>query len=124
MSTKDWYILVVEDDPDGQEVIGRILKYHGVNADVVFSAEEALPLLTTRSYTAAIVDLALPGMDGWSLLKMVHNNNQTANLPCFAVTAYHSADVAIKAIESGFIAYFPKPIDATALVREMQHTLG
>jgi CheY-like chemotaxis protein len=119
-----WYILLVEDDPDGQEVVMRILRHHHIAVDIVHSAEDALAHLSENEYTAAIVDLALPAMDGWSLLKTIHQNATTADLPCVAITAFHSADLAVKAIAAGFTAYFPKPLEATAFVRELQRVLA
>lgn len=123
MNLKDWYVLVVEDDPDGQDVVNRILRHHGIKFDNAATGEDALDMVQQRQYTAAVVDLALPGLDGWGLLSAVKANPMTASLPCFAVTAYHSAEVAVEAIARGFIAYFPKPLDATSLVREMQRVL-
>ena|ERR1700694_201265 len=117
----NWRVLVVEDDPDGQEVVGVMLRHHRIHADIVFRAEEALDLLSQNQYTLAVIDLSLPGMDGWTLLETIQSNPQTAAMPCVAITAFHSADVIIKAIQAGFIAYFPKPLEATSFVRELEH---
>jgi two-component system, sensor histidine kinase and response regulator len=121
---KNWHLLVVEDDPDGQEVVGRILRYHRIPFSTTGNAEDALKLLGTQECSGVIVDLNLPGMDGWSLLGEIKKNPKVANLPCVAVTAYHSAELAVKAIEMGFVAYFPKPFDATALVRELERVMN
>jgi CheY-like chemotaxis protein len=121
---KELRILVVEDDPDGQDVVVRILRHYGMTADIVFSGEEALALLAEKSYTAAVVDLALPGMDGWTLLNSIHHLEKTASLPCFAITAYHSAEVALHAIDHGFIAYFPKPLDLNTFAQEIRTRLN
>jgi CheY-like chemotaxis protein len=64
-------LLVVEDDQDGQEVVGRLLRFHRLDYDVADSAEAALSLMANNSYTGAIIDLALPKMDGWSLLDTI-----------------------------------------------------
>jgi CheY-like chemotaxis protein len=117
-------LLVVEDDKDGQEVVGRLLRFHRLDYDVVGSAEEALTRLGSASYTGAIIDLALPGMDGWSLLETIRANPNTAHMKCIAVTAYHSAEVAVKAVEHGFKAYFAKPLEATSFVREVQQVIS
>ena len=116
-------ILVVEDDQDGQELVARLLSYHKIPFHIVFNAEDALEALTQGRYTGAIFDLSLPGMDGWSLLEMVKSNPDTYNLPCVAITAYHSAELAVKAIEAGFAAYFSKPLESTSFVRELQRVL-
>lgn len=121
---ENWYVLIIEDDPDGQEVVARILKHQNITYDVVATGEEALALAKSNTYTLAIVDLALPGLDGWQFLSAVQEDPTTAQMPCVAVTAFHSPDVAIKAIEVGFKAYFPKPIDATAFVRELERIIG
>jgi CheY-like chemotaxis protein len=121
---KDHNILVVEDDQDGQEVVARLLRYHNISFHIVFTAEDALEALNLGKYTGAIFDLALPGMDGWSLLEAVKANPATQELPCVAVTAYHSAEVAVKAIEAGFAAYFPKPLESTSFVRELQRVFN
>ena len=120
----DWHVLVIEDDPDGREVVTRILRHHQITADAAASAEEGLTLLGKNKYTLAIVDLTLPTMDGWTFLKQVKANPAWAKLPCIAVTAYHSADVAVESITAGFAAYFPKPLEATSFVRELQRICG
>jgi CheY-like chemotaxis protein len=120
----EWNVLVVEDDPDGQEVVARMLKYHKINATVVGSAEDALTTLIDQRFTAVLIDLALPGMDGWTLLHTIQRNPKTAYIPCVAMTAFHSADLAVKAIEAGFMAYFPKPLETTSFVRELQRVIG
>jgi CheY-like chemotaxis protein len=121
---KNWKLLVVEDDPDGQEVVGRILKYHRIAFHTADNAEDALKLLGTETVNGVVIDLNLPGMDGWSLLGEIKKNPKVAALPCVAITAYHSAELAVKAIEMGFAAYFPKPFDATAFVRELERVMS
>lgn len=118
------HFLVVEDDPDGQEVVGRLLRHQRISFDSAYTAEEALQQLTHHSYSLLIIDLQLPGMDGWTLLNTVREQAQFDDVPCVAVTAYHSTDVAVKALEAGFTAYFPKPLDATSFVRELQRLLN
>jgi CheY-like chemotaxis protein len=120
----DWRVLVVEDDPDGQEVLTRILRHHQIAVEVAPTAEEALAMLSQQRYSLVIVDLALPRLSGWELLKAIRTAPDTTELPCVAVTAFHSPEVAIKAIAAGFKAYFPKPVDATSFMRELQSSLS
>ena len=116
-------ILVVEDDPDGRELVGRMLRYHRIPVEIVNDAEAALEQLDINQYSAAIIDLNLPGMDGWTLLKNIQQNPRTSHLRCVAVTAYHSVETAVQAIENGFTAYFPKPLETTSFVRELERVL-
>lgn len=120
----DPHVLVVEDDPDGQEVVTRILRHHRITADVANSAEEALQLLTSHRYNLAVLDLALPAMNGWTLLERIKSDPHHQTMPCVAVTAFHSAEVAVQAIQAGFVAYFPKPLEATSFVRELEAVMN
>lgn len=118
-----WRMLVVEDDLFSQDVAATILQYHGVNVDVVTTAEEGLHLLQNTRYDAAIIDLSLPEMDGWSLLRHIKGIPAHANMPCIAVTAYYSGQVAQQAIESGFTAFFPKPLEPETFVQDLSQFL-
>jgi len=120
MSISNWKVLVVEDEYDSMELVQGILEHYGINCVGVPTAEEALEVLKTDIPTLIIVDLALPGMDGWGLLERLKSNRALANVPRVACTAYHTAEVANQAIERGYHAYFAKPLDATSFVRELQ----
>jgi len=115
-------ILVVEDDPDGQEVVSVMLEHLGVPIDVAGTAMEAEALLfvAERPYHVVIIDLALPDKDGWELLGLIQAYAPTSTIPCVAVTAFHTSKLREQAIKSGFAAYFPKPIDATAFARRLE----
>jgi len=117
-------MLVVEDDVDGQEVVSRILRHHNITFDLAANGEEALNLLARNDYSMAILDLALPTIDGWRLLQKIRETPRTAQLLCVAVTAFHSSEIAVSAIQAGFVAYFPKPIDTTSFVRELERILA
>jgi two-component system, chemotaxis family, CheB/CheR fusion protein len=118
-----WRMLVVEDDPNGQELATVVLEHRQIQVDVARTAEDGLKLLDKNRYTAAIIDLSLPGMDGWTLLRNIQNNPRTAGLPCFAITAYHAATVAQQALQAGFTAYFPKPLQVESFVDDLSSFL-
>lgn len=119
----NWHVLVVEDDRYGSEVVISLLNYHHISADIATSAEEALLLLNSNPYTMALIDLNLPGKDGWSLLQSIRANDQIADLPCVAMTAYHDAMVAHQALQAGFVAYFSKPLN-TGFAQELEQLLA
>jgi CheY-like chemotaxis protein len=120
MSIADWRVLIVEDEQDSMDVVQDILSHYNIETYGAYSAEEALEIISQVNPTLAILDLALPMMDGWGLLAALRNNPETAHIPAVAVTAYHSANVAQQAIQAGFDAYFSKPIEATSFVRELE----
>jgi CheY-like chemotaxis protein len=113
-------ILAVEDEPDGQELISRMLKIANVAVDIASDAEQAWEMLSTQAYGLAIIDLALPGMSGNELLRQIRATPELAGLPCIAVTAYHTPELKQQCLAEGFDAYFPKPIDRTLLIGTLE----
>ena len=118
-------ILIVEDDPDGQELVSHVIGYLKIPHVVVGDAEAAGKHLfaSGESFRAVIVDLALPGKDGWELLAEIREHKATAQLMCVAVTAFHTSKTREQALRAGFDAYFSKPLDATHFARELESLL-
>lgn len=121
--TSGWKALIIEDEADSAEVVSRILRYHQIDNVVTHSAEEALRIIDEVQPTLLIVDLGLPGMDGWEFLRTIRNTPRLRNIPAVAVTAFHSVSVADEAIRAGFKAYFSKPIETTSFVRELERII-
>lgn len=120
MDISNWKILIVEDDLDVQEVMMTILFPHGASIMTALTGEEGLELLKHNpDTTIALIDLALPHMDGWQLLEAIRADPTLAGIPAVAITAYHSTNVAQEAIEAGFMAYFPKPINSRTFVQDL-----
>ncbi len=123
MTITDWNVLVIEDEADSMELVQGLLSYYGIQSVGATSGEEALAVLEQMSPTLIIIDLALPGLDGWGVLKNLKAHSSLSKVPCVAITAFHTPELADQAIEAGFDAYFAKPIDATSFVRELQTIL-
>jgi two-component system, cell cycle response regulator DivK len=119
MSLADWTVIVVEDEEDSLELVHGLLEHYGIHCVGVPTAEQALSVLETTTPHLIIIDLNLPGMDGWELMGRLKGHRTLGRIPRVAITAYHSAEVANQAIEQGFDAYFAKPLDATSFVREL-----
>jgi CheY-like chemotaxis protein len=113
-------ILIVEDDPDGQELIIRMLFRAGIPVEAVSTGEDALQFLSIQQHFAIVLDLALPGIDGFEVLRCIRENSTLVNLPCIAVTAFHTPTLKQRVIQAGFDYYFPKPVDDTRFLRTVQ----
>ncbi|MFQ3647531.1 MAG: response regulator [Anaerolineae bacterium] len=116
-------ILVIEDDPDGQFVIARMLKQVQLDVVLAASAEEGWELLQERSFAGAIIDLALPGKDGFQMLALIRSHPKLRRLKCVAVTAYHTPMLKHNALEVGFDAYFAKPVNRTLFLGAMEELI-
>lgn len=120
----DWTVLLVEDEVDAQDVVTSLLHQYDISVANAYSGEDALALLQSSRPTLAIIDLALPNMDGWQLLATMQSDPELAHIPAVAMTAYHSLHVAQEAIAAGFVAYFPKPINARTFVEDLVSVLS
>lgn len=119
MGDHAWKIIVVEDEFDSEQLIYKILTYHGIDVQIVHNGKECLSLLDSVRPTFIVTDLAMPVMDGWETLSAIRANPQTETIPVVAMTAYHSSDVAEKALDAGFDAFFTKPISARYFVESL-----
>ena len=125
--TNQTRILIVEDDADAQQVTQHILEYLDIAVDVASDAEAAEHLLfdlPSSFYDMAIIDLALPGKDGWQLLNEIQSSQATAHIRCIAMTAFHRSLMRERALQAGFIEYFSKPINPPVfaeLIDQMVH---
>jgi two-component system, NarL family, sensor histidine kinase BarA len=107
-------ILVVDDEQLSRDILLRLLSHYKLDVELAKSGEDALVLATQKAFDFAIVDLAMPQMDGWQLLQKL----QTMELPAVALTAFYDPQVAREAKKAGFLACFPKPAN-TKIIQEI-----
>jgi DNA-binding response OmpR family regulator len=100
-------ILLVEDDSLVSDAIVRGLSAEGYVVDVVVTAEAAPARLAARHYDLAIVDLGLPGMDGFALVRRLRGEGNP--LPLLIVTARDGLDDRVGALDLGADDYLTKP---------------
>lgn len=123
---KDLRLLVVEDEPDSAAVVEMILNPANINTEVRGNAEDALDLLLNNptTYSGVIIDLALPGMDGFALMKAIRTTATLKHLKLVAVTAFHTPELKSRAIKAGFDAYVPKPLDTSLFIGTLERLLS
>jgi CheY-like chemotaxis protein len=112
-------VLYVEDEQDAQEVIAAFLARKNIECVVADSGEQAMEICQEQQFDMVIIDLALPGMDGWQLLENLRQEPSTTNLPAVVLTAYYSPEVVAKAQQVGFCMWFAKPVDNEHFVSEL-----
>ena len=104
-------ILLVEDNPMNRRVSQFLLKAQGYIVDEARDAQEALEMLKARLPDLILMDLQLPGMDGYAATKIIKQDATTKDIPIVALTAYAMAGDAERAREAGCDGYITKPID-------------
>ena len=101
-------ILIIEDDVNTSTVLVRILLKDGYIADCAHSGEQAVSLISEKDYDLLIIDMVLPGMDGFALLKKIKKTNP--DILTVIVTAYGSINSAVKALKAGANDFLEKPV--------------
>ncbi|MBX3065241.1 MAG: response regulator [Anaerolineae bacterium] len=120
----EWRVLIVEDEVDSLELMQMLLGHQGICSRGVQNAEDALLMIEELKPTLILIDLALPTMDGWELLRKMQQNSLSRDVPKVATTAYHTPLLATRAIAAGFAAFLPKPIDAVNFVHDLGEVVG
>jgi CheY-like chemotaxis protein len=110
-------VLVVDDDEDTAELFAAALSVSGAEVVTVNSAPDALRLLAARLPDVVVTDIAMPGADGYWLVREIRQLADAAagTLPVVAVTAFGREHVRSRALESGFFDYLEKPVDPVVL---------
>jgi CheY-like chemotaxis protein len=116
-------ILIVEDEPDGQELVSRLLSQRDIPISVAGDVDQAWHFLMNNDYAAAIIDLALPEHDGFELLNYIRQQPELSHLPCMAITAFHTPELKQRAMRDGFDAYLSKPLDRARFLGELDRVL-
>ena len=114
-------ILVVEDEPKTGEYLRQGLTEAGFVVDLVRNGEDGLHAALSEAYDLAILDVMLPGMDGWSVLKGIRNSGR--ELPVLFLTARDEVDDRVRGLELGADAYLVKPFAFAELLARVRTLL-
>ncbi len=118
-------ILYVEDNMSNQKLIDSLFVNHSnFNLTVTSTAEVGLEKLAGKHFDLIILDINLPGMDGYSALQKISNNARTKDIPVIALSASASSDDINKGLEAGFKQYITKPVVLPELVSIINNELN
>ena len=118
VSLRDLRILVVDDDAEGLELAALILINAGAEVRTSPSAADAIAVLEGWSPDVLVTDLAMPGEDGFSLLRRARRvtTQRGRRLPALALTAYGRSEDRIRVLAAGFSLHLAKPVNPAELV--------
>jgi two-component system, cell cycle response regulator DivK len=117
-------ILVVEDNPVNMRLVRLVLRTKGYEVDEAITGQGALASLRRRRPDLILLDMQLPGLDGFTLAAMLKSDAHSRAIPLVAVTAYAMKGDAERIIAAGCDAYLAKPIDDRELVEVIERWLG
>lgn len=114
--TDEANLLIVDDLPENLLALDAILRNPGVRVHQAESAEQALELLLQHEFALAILDVQMPGMDGFQLAEMMRGTERTKQIPIvFVSAAGRELNYAFKGYESGAVDFMHKPLDTHAV---------
>jgi len=108
-------ILVVEDNPDARETMRLLLELSGHQVQLAENGEVGLDLALRTHPDVALIDLGLPGIDGYELARRVRGTSEGTGIRLVALTGYSLSEARRRAEEAGFEAFLVKPVDRLAL---------
>ena len=116
-------ILVVEDNPVNMRLVRLLLRSHGYAVHEATTGQDALAWLRTGKPDMILLDMQLPGMDGFSLATILKGDAATVPIPLVAVTAFAMKGDEERVLAAGCDAYLAKPIDDAELLRVIARCL-
>lgn len=108
-------ILVVDDNPTNLKLVSDVLEFEGYTMLKAADAEEAQVILASHLPDIILMDIALPGMDGLSLTRLLKADPRTQQIHIVALTAFAMKGDDQKAFDAGCDGYITKPINTREL---------
>ncbi|HKA43259.1 MAG TPA: response regulator [Burkholderiales bacterium] len=108
-------VLVVDDNADAAESIAMLLRLAGHEVKVITQAAEVIPCAAVFAPHVALLDIGLPGLDGYELARRLRQEPEHSQLALIALTGYGLRHDRERASEAGFDHHFVKPVDAAEL---------
>jgi two-component system cell cycle response regulator DivK len=122
------HILIVEDDENNRMVTKKLLQVEGTRPENIFlQADDPLPFLRSslpHGVDLILLDLQLPGKDGYTILAELRADPAFANIPVIAITANVMREDVQRAQEAGFNGFLGKPINGPRFGEQIQRVLS
>jgi len=117
-------ILLVEDNEMNRDMLSRRLLKQGFEMVIAVDGEQAVDLARAEAPDLILMDISLPGLDGWEATRLLKGRPETRSIPIIAFTAHAMAGDREKSLAAGCDDYDTKPIDFRRLLEKIQGLLG
>ena len=116
-------ILVAEDNAVNRELLRELLETRGYTVFEACNGQEALYMIERDLPELLLLDIGMPILDGFAVIRRIRENPRLAMLPVVAVTAYAMRGDREKILNSGFDGYLSKPLTPSSLTQELDRLL-
>lgn len=117
-------VLIIEDEADIRYFASRVLEFEGYAVLEAESGEEGLKLVREEQVSLVLLDLRLPGIDGWAVLEQMKAEPELSTIPVIIFTASAAVPQHDRAFSMGAVDYLVKPVSAASLKEAVARILG
>ena len=117
-------VLIAEDNAINRELLRELLEIRGYTVAEACNGQEALAMVEQAPPDILLLDIGMPLLDGFAVVRKLRENPRFASLPVVAVTAYAMQGDREKIMSSGFDGYLSKPVNSGTLVQELDRLLA
>jgi PAS domain S-box-containing protein len=115
-------ILIVDDDANFRGLLEEFLNKQGFHASAVSGGEDAIDLLSKNKFDVALLDLMMPGMDGYDVMDFINDRELETNV--IVITGHASTQSAVASLRKGVFDFLDKPFDLEILSTTIQDAIG
>ena len=117
-------VLVAEDDQDNLTIVVTILNHFGYQTAEAMNGIRALELIEEARPDLIILDVSMPGLNGWEVCRRLKGNPATSDIPVIMLTAHVMAEERRKGMECGADEFLAKPVEPRAIVKVIEQYIG
>jgi len=124
MNSQQNVILIVDDTPENLRVLGELLEADGHEVRVATNGVQGLEIARSSAVDLVLLDIMMPGMDGYEVCKKLKRDQKTKELPIIFLTALDSADDEAKGLKLGAVDYITKPFKLELVRTRVENQLA
>jgi CheY-like chemotaxis protein len=117
-------VLLVEDNPHNRKIFSGMLTFHGFRVVEAETGDKALERVAAEPPDLILMDLSIPGIDGWECTRRLKSDAKTRPIPIIALTAHAMRGDEERAREAGCDGYLSKPVSPKKVVEEVRQYLA
>ncbi len=117
-------ILLVEDNEMNRDMLSRRLTRRGYEVVLALDGEEGVAMAQSEAPALILMDMSLPGLDGWEATRRIKAAPETRAIPVIALTAHAMSGDREKAVAAGCDDFDTKPVDLARLLEKIEALLG
>lgn len=123
MASSPATLLIVDDEPQVRKLLETLLQHEGYQTLTASSGEEALQLVAQQPPDLILLDIMMPGMDGYEVASQLKGNATTANIPIIMLTALSESEARVSGLETGAEEFLSKPVEHIELWLRVRNLL-